>query len=323
MARGGLLPHRRAGDHRPAVDRSGWPHAGRRPRRRGPVRVVRAVRGDGCLARAAARAVHDRDERAGGRQPDVEHVVPAARGAAFAGDAAVGPAGQPHRGADAGLRGVGGRPVLGAAAVGGESRRGRARRGGLRVFPGARDRGPRPLPSAVRGPAAADHRCRRPPGHRSRARRQDRPLARAAVRRAAVHRGRAPRLHGGREPDPGGGARAEPPQGSAAARPRGAARAGRRGGSVPAPRRVRAVDAVRGPAGRAQQAAGHADRQSQLVRRAVGFAAVSHARQRGRSRCDPAAARRVHGLPGLAADRCAGDRRGWCSGGISGSGPRR
>ena len=177
-------------------------------------------------------------------------------------------------------------------------------------FPGTRDRGPRPLPSAVRGPAAADRRCRRPPGHRSRARRQDRPLARAALRRAAVHRGRAPRLHGGREPDPGGGARAEPPQGSAAARPRGAARAGRRGGSVPAPRRVRAVDAVQGPAGRAQQAAGLADRQSQLVRRAVGFAAVSHARQRGRSRCDPAAARRVHGLPGLAADPCPGDRRG-------------
>ena len=78
-----LLPARRGGADlapvgRPGRARPGRPGPRRVPRHR-PVRLVPPLRGHGDSPRAAAGPGDHGAERAAGRQPDVEHVVPAAR----------------------------------------------------------------------------------------------------------------------------------------------------------------------------------------------------------------------------------------------------
>ena len=219
-----LLPARCPGPDLAVVGRPRVARAGRRHRRRRPVQLVPALRGDGGCARTPAGAGDDRDERAAGHQRDGEHVVPAPGHAADPGNAAGRPAGQPRDRADAGLRGLGGQPLLGLAPVGGQCRRGGPGRRGLRVLPGAAGLRDRPPPHAVRGAAALDHRRAAADRHRPRpcrpggtrctlgatqtpmARsppRQGRPrryLAGPVERRSAVHRRRAAGSDGHRRP---------------------------------------------------------------------------------------------------------------------------
>ena len=97
-------------------------------------------------------------------------------------------------------------------------------------------------------------------------------------------------------------------------------RAGRRGGGVPARSTGTRCGCSSRPAGRAQQAPASLTGNLSWFVDAVGFAAVPHPGQRGRRRRDPAAARRVPGLPGLAADRRPGGRRGGVLAGSPGPG---
>ena len=127
-------------------------------------------------------------ERAAGRQPDVEHVLPAARRGVRPADAGHRPAGHPHHPADAGVRGLGGHHVLGAAPVGRQPGRGGPGRGGVRLLPRAADRGGGALSPAVRGPAAAHHRRTAEAGDGPRPAGAYRGLAGPAHGRPAVHR---------------------------------------------------------------------------------------------------------------------------------------
>ena len=203
----GLVPAGRRGPDLAAMGRPRVTHAGRRRHRRQLVRLVHPVfRGVG-RAREPARSRHHRDERAARHQPDVEHVPAAAGRAADPGDAAGRPADQPDPAAHAGLCRIGGRDVLGAAALGSGDRPGRARRGRVRVLPGDAGLRGRPLPSRVRGAAAADDRRRAADRHGPRSRRQDRHLAGRPDRRPVLHRGRTAGRHRlrGRRPGHRGG----------------------------------------------------------------------------------------------------------------------
>ena len=208
------VPGRRRRPDLAAVGRSRVAHAGRRPRRREPFRLVHPVLGGIGRAREPARPRHHRDEPAARHQPDVEH-VPAAPGRPDdPGNVAGGPADQPDRAAHPGLRGIRGLDVLGAAALGSADWPGRARRGGLRVLAGHAGLRGWPLPPRVRGAAAADDRRRAADHHWPRSRRQDRDLAGAAGGRAVLHRGRTAGGHGAGGRRPGHrGSRDEPARG--------------------------------------------------------------------------------------------------------------
>src|SRR5215467_514492 len=102
---------------------------------------------------------HHRGQLSARHQRDVEHLVLAAFDLARPGDPARRTTRQPHRCADAGLRGVCDQHVRGAAPLGSEHR---SCRGGwctLCIFPGHAGGRGRSLSPAVRNPAAADRRC--------------------------------------------------------------------------------------------------------------------------------------------------------------------
>ncbi len=111
--------------------------------------------------------VTDRDERAGRREPDVEHADAAAWRAACPGDLAVRPAVSLAVLTTAGFAGSAAGTVLGAAPLGRQPGRGSAGGRDLRVLPGAAAGGRGSLQPPAGHPAAADHRCWPPDRHRT------------------------------------------------------------------------------------------------------------------------------------------------------------